>query len=142
MSSHTRLIRRVGACVAGAPMVVVGATVTTIARAGSNDEATSAPVLAQLHPSRVLPRNAHGLSYGSSEQATSDAEVPNLVLVYATNGKLGYVNSSDLIGKSPANPQQAIASNSANSRAAAIPVYAVDGVTKIGEFVKQPATPR
>jgi hypothetical protein len=56
-------------------------------------------------------------------------------------GTAATATRTELIAKAPAQPQEAIASNSASSRATTIAVYAVDGITKIGEFVRQPGHP-
>ena len=83
------------------------------------------------------PKNAAGLTYGSAGEAKSPADEPDLILAYATNGKLGYVKRTDLEPASPSSPQQAVAQQMARADILSqqIPVYAVDGVTQIGVFI-------
>lgn len=74
----------------------------------------------------------------------SDAQMPDLVQAYATNGKTGYVRASDLDGPQltleqvrelPTNAQGQL-----HEPARSIPVYdAQDGSTVIGTFVIQQA---
>lgn len=85
------------------------------------------------NPAPQLPKNTHGQTYGSNANATSRSQYPDLVLVQATNGKDGYVYAHQLDRPTPKTPQQAIAMNSIKPRA--IPVYAVNGTTVIGQFV-------
>lgn len=57
--------------------------------------------------------------------------IPYLIQTGADNGELGYVRYPDLMGSAPSTPEDALASMSGPR---AIPVYASDGVTKIGDF--------
>ena len=87
-----------------------------------------------------FPRNDDGQTYGSMMGATHSKTTPDLISAYATNGEQGYVVRGDLRDpNAPRDPQEAIASN--NRPARTIPVYAVDGKTKIGVFIIKPAGP-
>ncbi len=78
--------------------------------------------------------NSNGQTYGSLLNSTSSASDPELVQVIATNGKTGYVYSSQLNPPAPASPSAAIAQEEANTAGLFIPVYAQDGTTVIGQF--------
>lgn len=76
--------------------------------------------------------NAHGQTYG----VTNDhGQEPDLLAAVATNGKQGYVYAIKLHGPAPANPAQALQWSQQDAGLShAIPVYASDGTTKIGDF--------
>ena len=76
--------------------------------------------------------NAHGQTYG----VTNDhGQEPDLLAVIATNGKEGYARTTELNGPVPANPAQAQQwSQQDSGHSHAVPVYASDGTTKIGDF--------
>lgn len=84
------------------------------------------------------PTNASGVTYGASGEAVSLEDEPDLVLVEATNGKEGYAYKADLDEPVPGSPAAAVARQRARAMAPykprIIPVYAVDGLTQIGEF--------
>ncbi|MCQ4118390.1 hypothetical protein [Rhodococcus tibetensis] len=72
----------------------------------------------------------------------SDAELPDLVLAYGTNGETGYVKSSALT-TAPATveevtklPTTTLADGTTvfSAGPSTVPLYAEDGVTVIGEF--------
>jgi len=94
-----------------------------------------------LSPQSVTyPVNESGFTYGSAADAPTPADEPDLVAVLATNGKVGYAWAHELDAASgtPQNPSEAIAwtlSESGASGTRVVPVYEVDGVTLIGEFV-------
>jgi hypothetical protein len=123
-------------------MALAGVAAGTVAQAGTHRTNHSAPLVSHTQRAPSFPKNARGQSYGSSQAATSDDQVPDLVQAYATNGHVGFIRKDDLIPESPRNPEQAIQANAANARASVIPVYAADGVTRIGDFVMQPGTNR
>lgn len=94
-------------------------------------------------PQPVWKQNNGGLTYGSALDATSSANEPDLIQADATNGKTGYVLKADL---DKANGAAAAATFKTIEEALewqetegrgnkTIPVYDVDGVTRIGEFV-------
>lgn len=75
--------------------------------------------------------NDRGQTYGiANEHGT-----PDLVAVYATNGRQGYVYADQLsdVAPMPTSPAQAIAENDHRQRV--LPVYESDGATRIGTFV-------
>jgi hypothetical protein len=82
------------------------------------------------------PTNADGLSFGSAARATSPQDEPDLIQAEATNGKVGYVLRTDLEGKEPLTPEEALLLQSAQAgKDTVIPVYKADGRTRIGVFV-------
>ncbi|PSR25467.1 MAG: peptidase M56 BlaR1 [Sulfobacillus thermosulfidooxidans] len=109
--------------------LVFGTVVSTMTYAISNAASTY-----PNNPAPRFPKNVHGQTYGSIANVTSMSQYPDLVLVQATNGKVGYVYAHQLDGgPMPKTPQQAIAMNPKGPRI--IPVYAVNGMTVIGHFV-------
>jgi hypothetical protein len=105
----------------------VGAAVA--AGGDSNEAATSQP-----DPAAPMGTNAKGQSYGSSANAESPAEEPDLIHVMADNGKVGYCCKDDLEGPAPVTPEDADAITEAGLKGYKIPVYESDGVTRIGVF--------
>jgi len=84
----------------------------------------------------VWPQNDSGVTYGSGLDAASHEDEPDLIRVQATNGKVGYAYRTDLEGPEPSSPAAAVAQQKARGgRPEVIPVYEVDGVTRIGTFV-------
>lgn len=93
--------------------------------------------------------NADGLTYGVEKSSgvdgggpRTDANLPDLVLVSATNDRTGYVYEKDLAwaenggGPEPTSPAEALARQAANEgKAWVVPVYESDGTTTVGEFV-------
>ena len=77
--------------------------------------------------------NASGQTYGSGAGVSKISQEPDLMRAVGTNGKVGYVYSSELNGPQPKTPQQAVALDSRGPRT--IPLYASDGKTVIGSFV-------
>ncbi|MEN0084658.1 MAG: hypothetical protein AAGC66_07810 [Leifsonia sp.] len=90
-------------------------------------------------PAPKYQANARGLTFGSALNATSPTNEPDLILVVATNGAEGYVLKSELHkaeGTGFSTPAEALAwQASQRGKDQTLPVYANDGVTKIGEFV-------
>lgn len=85
------------------------------------------------------PANARGQSYGSALFADSPDDEPDLIMATATNGKDGYVLKTDLDGPTPGTPEEALSRQAERAgKVRVIPVYGVDGVTIIGEFVIDP----
>lgn len=85
-------------------------------------------------PAPTYPKNDRGQTFGSDIDAPNPAQGPDLVRVYATNGKVGYVYSEQLNGPSFSSPQAASAWSAGARVASTIPVYESDGVTQIGDF--------
>ena len=81
-------------------------------------------------------KNANGMTYGRNIDATSPKDLPDLIKAQATNGKQGYVRRTDYEDPTPKTPQEALAwGQSHKGTTRTIPVYAEDGMTKIGEFI-------
>ncbi len=100
-------------------------------------------VNANLGGPTVWPKNAHGVTYGSGMDAVSPGDEPDLIRVQATNGKEGYAYRTDLEGPEPSSPAVAIAQQKAKGgKPDVIPVYEVDGVTKIGVFLCENNEPK
>lgn len=78
--------------------------------------------------------NELGLTYGSSAFAGSPEGEPDLILVLATNGSVGYAYKSDLDGEMPSSPEEAERWHLTQPSSRMVPVYEADGVTVIGEF--------
>ena len=74
--------------------------------------------------------NERGQSLGTAD---TTAELPDLVAAIATNGQTGYISSDALNEELPANPEQ-VAQTGRVQAPPAVPVFAKDGVTVIGEF--------
>lgn len=67
---------------------------------------------------------------------------PDLILAEATNGRVGYVYSTDLDGPAFASPEEARSWSTRTTQESSplvIPVYELDGETIIGEFHLTPA---
>ncbi|MGK9274422.1 hypothetical protein KXR83_25830 [Williamsia muralis] len=75
--------------------------------------------------------NANGDSYGSAAKAESDADIPDLVQAYATNGKVGYIKSADLNGPTATSPAEAV---TLTSGPRTVNVYDKEGSQVIGQF--------
>jgi hypothetical protein len=114
--------------------------------AGAGVGAAVGPALASDHPTvtpattQVAPRfakNAAGQTYGSAAKATSPDNEPQLIQAAATNGQTGYIRKSELDaanGSNVSSPAEAIKWEQESQTPRSIPVYAQDGVTKIGVF--------
>jgi hypothetical protein len=82
------------------------------------------------------PKNGSGQTYGSGLRATSPVDEPDLILVEATNGRVGYSLRTDLEDPDPSTPEEAVRLQAAQGgRPREIPVYLVDGKTEIGVFL-------
>ncbi|GAA1521481.1 hypothetical protein [Nocardioides humi] len=75
--------------------------------------------------------NARGETYGVENERGS----PELVGVVATNGREGYARRTDLDGPEPRTPEEALEYQRTRAPQRSIPVFASDGVTRIGTFV-------
>lgn len=138
---HYRLGTRVAAmalamCLGGAAVVCVSwMTAGASPRPSANK---GAPV--------TYPVNAAGLTYGTVAEATSWANLPDLILAYATNGALGYIKKTELEatdGSNVSNPTQAAQWQTAHGAGwtATIPVYAQNGASILGDYVVESGTP-
>ena len=106
--------------------------------------AQTAPSPAANEATTNWPTNARGQTYGSAALATCPEDEPDLILVLATNGKVGYVSRVEaqaVDGSSIKTPEEALAWQATEGQKAhALPVYDVDGTTVVGEFVIEPGT--
>lgn len=131
MSTPSRL-SRVAIVIAG---LLVGASAVSVPLALA---ATSgSPPSAVPTPPPTWPTNPSGLTYGSGLGVRASNQEPELIEAIATNGQVGYVKRGDLASAHTlaANPQAALAQQSASVPSTTIPVYQVDGKTQIGVFV-------
>ena len=82
-------------------------------------------------PTGDFPTNDSGQTYGSGAEIRH-GHGPQLIEAFGTDGKTrGYVKAKDLEEPLPSSPEDA-AKNLDQSRR--IPLYSVDGSTRIGEF--------
>lgn len=88
------------------------------------------------------PTNAAGQTYGDAEGPVLEEDFPDLILVGAGNGRMGYVERDlldELTGANVSNPQEALEWQRQQDEAGPqpsifIPVYESDGTTQIGTF--------
>ncbi len=121
------------ALIAAVGTLGVGSGIATVAVASNNGARVDVKVIAH-----EFARNGAGQTYGSGLDATSFANVPDLIGAYGVDGTIGYVKSSDLYGSDPTSPDDAIAQTKANADGRYINLYAVDGKTVIGSFKIDP----
>jgi hypothetical protein len=85
-------------------------------------------------PTYEIRTNERGQTYGSGDQPTTE-RVPDLIETLGDDGKTtGYVLRSDLEGKQPRNPAEAVALQAEQQGRRVVPLYKADGVTVIGSF--------
>lgn len=77
--------------------------------------------------------NINGMTYGSGMSEFTIGEEPDLIAAIGVNGIEGYVKSDDLT-PNITSIEEALEQAVANGDTSRIPLYAVDGVTIIGEF--------
>ncbi len=93
-------------------------------------------------PDPQYPVNDSGQTYGSLLDSNAPKNDPDLILVEATNGKVGYVHADELhaldgttAAESFKSPEEAIAWSDAHANDYnEIPVYEADGTTPVGIF--------
>ncbi|SDM29884.1 hypothetical protein SAMN05428961_11321 [Paenibacillus sp. OK060] len=111
---------------AAAVIVVISASVF-----GDKSNESNEPHAAQ-EAQELYPVNESGQTYGKS---LDPLVVPDLILTKGTDGKTGYVLSSDLVGADPATPEEAVKRQLALEQGGqVIPLYEKDGKTVIGQF--------
>jgi len=125
-------------CVTIGALAAGGTALAATAGSHSQQHAAQAQNAAAPRAPHVFARNAHGLSYGSELDATDPANAPDLIAAYATNGKLGYVLKKDLHPQGLSGPAAAVHAQAAMTTPTPIPVYAIDGVTRIGVYLITP----
>ncbi|TXR51550.1 hypothetical protein [Quadrisphaera setariae] len=89
----------------------------------------------------TFEENDSGETFGSIANIASPAVAPDLILVYANNGALGYVLRSDYYPTTPLKDTPTAQLPVGTSLARTIPVYAEDGETVIGDFTLDAVTP-
>jgi hypothetical protein len=114
---------------AAAVIVVISASVF-----GDKSNDSNEPHAAQ-EAQELYPVNESGQTYGKS---LDPLVVPDLISAKGTDGKTGYVLSSDLVGTDPATPEEAVkrqlALEQGGHQDQVIPLYEKDGKTVIGQF--------
>lgn len=87
-------------------------------------------------PAPIFQVNQSGEKYGSLANANYPGQEPDLVMAIGVDGTKGYLKYSDMMGKLPKNPEEAIAMQNSrqNEFPKTLPLYDVDGKTIIGEF--------
>lgn len=119
---------------AGAALVLTAVLAAAVLGAGV---AKGSDAMLEQATTTDWPVNANGQTYGSEVQAKSEADVPDLVLVEATNGKQGYCLNSQL-NPAPVPPKSEAEAKAmmreALCKGRVIPVFESDGVTRIGVF--------
>jgi len=87
-----------------------------------------------------FPKNEMGLTYGSAAFVDFD-DMPDLIRALGTNGKEGYIYAVDWNGDEPNTIEEVVIYmdnirnlNEKGIFVRVIPLYAVDGVTVIGEY--------
>ena len=89
----------------------------------------------------MFPANSKGETYGPAAGVSSVSSLPDLILVRADNGVMGYMTKSDFLG--PTITPQIVKTWPTDSRrnyvepSYVVPVYAQDGVTQVGVFTVQ-----
>lgn len=127
------------------------ALVTTVAACGMTTqpaaEQSEDRVLSPLEHSAAgqYPTNAAGLTYGDPGSDVAPENLPDLVLVQATNGRRGYVLSrvlNEVTGANVSTPAEAVAwqaKQQGRTASVFIPVYDDSGTVVIGEFEVAPS---
>jgi hypothetical protein len=82
----------------------------------------------------IFQKNENGQSYGSTADARSSNEEPELIQAYGIDGNIGYVLKKDLDGEKPKSSEEAVAKQLNAPASRTIPLYDVDGKTVVGEF--------
>ncbi|WP_062071235.1 hypothetical protein [Demequina sediminicola] len=138
--------RRYAALAAGVGIAAGAAFVVGAATSPSLGEPTGVPSPeagdARVKDDSAFPMNASHETYGSAADAASPEQEPDLILVVATNGKLGYVRAAELNKASGADIDNAEDAATwqeerlASGRGASnmVPVYDKEGRTVIGQF--------
>lgn len=110
---------------------------TTEIRTDDGDVQYRAKVTYVNHTLTDWAVNENGETYGGIK---NDGSQPDLQAVFATNGRMGYVYTTELDeaggSRNFTSPEEALAwQESMKGKTATVPVYEFDGITVIGEFV-------
>ncbi|MFW0787923.1 hypothetical protein AAFP35_25790 [Gordonia sp. CPCC 206044] len=92
----------------------------------------TAPAARSVEPAtsaKQSGKNSQGKSFGTAEGVRDDAQLPDLISTYATNGKLGYVYAN-----APTKKPATRAAARVAQQQWTVPVYEQDGTTQIGVF--------
>lgn len=112
--------------------LTLAATILIFASAFGDKSIDSLEAQADQEALKLYPVNESGQTYGKS---FDPLVVPDLILAEGTDGKTGYVLSSDLIGKEPTTPEEAVKQQLEQVNVnRVIPLYEKDGKTIIGQF--------
>ncbi|YCH06799.1 hypothetical protein ACTAQJ_17095 [Arthrobacter sp. alpha11c] len=114
--------------------------------ASATSQPTTTPQVAPQAPAVVLSdapieKNAAGQTYGLPTEVDGVSVEPDLIRAYATNDRIGYVNNNEqkVATGDPSlfkSPEEALHWQANRPKGpVSIPVYDLDGVTVIGEFV-------
>jgi hypothetical protein len=147
----TKMIKRGTALIGVGGIILAGLGVgTAVAAVSGGSEVRAIPVAEGSAVSKLaapdFKTNERGHTYGSIAEVNGQAVEPDLISALATNGSLGYVSNAELKAAEghPSlfkSPEEALKwQESRGNGAVSIPVYKSDGVTRLGEFVIQPAT--
>lgn len=130
--------------VCGGLGAVVGSQLA-VAEKAAQEMSVSSPTLVSKNGAEVdnvtvsvrpdYPVNDRGQTYGVAAEVTEHD--PDLIRAQASNGRVGYVLAADLEPPDFDSPEAAYAWMEKQSRRGeqeSVPVYAVDGVTVIGEL--------
>jgi hypothetical protein len=109
-------------------ILVLGVSLGTVCYVSANSYLNQSAA-----PAPTYPKNESGQTYGSSLKATTPANEPDLIKAIGEDGTIGYVRNSDLIGKQPKTPEEAIKMN-AEACDKEINLYTSDGKSVIGKF--------
>ena len=120
---------------------VVGSLVLTTQNRPASHQVSIRAGAVHTAAAPVFPLNSRGQTYGSAAGISNKADLPDLVLVRADNGVLGYITKADFIGPT-LRPQMVKtwptdAHGNYIEPSTVLPVYAQNGVTQVGLFTTQ-----
>ena len=85
--------------------------------------------------SSTLAKSTPTQTYGSALGVMNDADLPDMISAYATNGRIGYIKKEDSI---PPEQTRDDVLGQQLPETRIVPVYDYDGTTVIGEFEYAP----
>lgn len=94
----------------------------------------------QKWATKNFPKNKQGLTYGSDADANGPDHMPDLIAVVNDAGQEGFARKTDLLEATGdpslfSSPAQALAWQRAHTADSTIPLFDLDGTTKIGSLV-------